>query len=303
MDLASRRGIRAAQVGMLVGILLAITKLVAGIAGNAYVLVADAIESMADVFGSLAVWGGLAIASQPPDADHPYGHGKAEALAAAAVALTMLGAAVAIVIEAISAIQMPHSPPAPWTLLVLIVVVVVKWQLSRWVGSVGTAIGSHAVRADSWHHLSDAVTSAAAFIGIGLALLAARVWHSPRWAVADDWAALFAAAVIAGNGVSLLRPALHELMDRMPGDDIISPIRHAAESVAGVRAIEKLYIRKTGLVYRVTVHVQADPSMPLVDAHVLAHRVQDAIRAAVPNVQSALVHMEPHNAHPSLRPG
>lgn len=293
MTTPAQRGIRAAQTGMLISIVLAVIKLVAGITGHAYVLVADAVESMADVFGALAVWGGLAIASQPPDANHPYGHGKAEPLAAAAVALTMIGAAIAIAYEAVVAIQAPHTPPASWTLLVLIGVVLVKWTLSRWVKSVGDAIGSAAVRADSWHHLSDAVTSAAAFVGISLALIGTRYWNSPAWASADDWAALFAAGVIGWNGIQLLRTALDDLMDRMPGEEILVPVRVAAESVDGVLGIEKLLVRKTGLMYRVTIHVEADPSMPLADAHHLGHRVQDAIVATVPHVQSVLVHMEP----------
>lgn len=294
MPTPAQRGIRAAQTGMLISIVLAVTKLVAGITGHAYVLVADAVESMADVFGSLAVWGGLAIASQPPDADHPFGHGKAEPLAAAAVALTMLGAAIAIAYEAILAIQAPATPPASWTLLVLVGVILVKGMLSRWVRTVGDAIGSSAVRADSWHHLSDAVTSAAAFVGISLALVGTRYWQSPEWASADDWAALFAAGVIGWNGIQLLRPALDDLMDRMPGAETLGPVRRAAESVVGVLGIEKLLVRKTGLTYRVTIHVEADPSMSLEDAHHLGHRVQDAIVATVPSVQSVLVHMEPH---------
>ena len=293
-----RRGIRAAQLGLLVSIVLAVTKLVAGIAGNAYVLVADAVESMGDVFGSLAVWGGLAIAAQPPDADHPFGHGKAEPLAAAAVALAMLGAAIGIVVQAIDAIRTPNEPPAWWTLLVLVAVIIVKWTLARWVRAVGDDIGSAAVRADSGHHLSDAVTSAAAFVGIALALIGTHVWKSPAWGAADEWAALVAAGVIGWNGVQLLKPALNDLMDRMPGPDILTPVRMAAESVHGVMGVEKLHVRKTGLTYRVTIHVEAAPQMPLVDAHELAHRVQHAIRLAVPAVESALVHMEPFGHQP-----
>lgn len=295
MNQVAQRGIRAAQTGLLVSIVLAVAKLVAGVTGHAYVLVADAIESMADVFGSLAVWGGLAIAAQPPDADHPYGHGKAEPLAAVAVGLTMIGASVAIVVEAIAAIHAPGEPPAAWTLMVLVAVVVVKFTLSRWVRSVGDSIDSAAVRADSWHHLSDAVTSAAAFIGISLALVGTRWWHSPGWHTADDWAALAAAAVIAWNGVMLVRPALHDLMDRMPDDTVVAPVRRAAEQVGGVMAVEKLHVRKTGLMYRVTIHIEAEGSMSLTDAHELAHRVQAAIQQAVPSVQAALVHMEPYD--------
>jgi cation diffusion facilitator family transporter len=286
------RGIRSAQLGLLVNSVLAGIKLVAGLVGNSYALVADAVESTADVLSSLIVWGGLAIAAQPADEDHPYGHGKAESLAAAAVSLMLLGAAIGIAFEAISEIRTPHGAPAPWTLGVLVSVVLVKAGLSRRVHTVGSAIGSSAVKADARHHLSDAVTSAAAFVGIGLAIWGTRA-VGPGWAAADDWAALAAAAVIAYNGFLLLGPALHDLMDRMPGDDVVAPVRRAAESVAGVLAVEKLHVRRMGLVYRVTIHVQAEPTTPLDEAHALGHRVTDAIRAAVPQVDAVLVHMEP----------
>jgi cation diffusion facilitator family transporter len=289
-----RRGIRSAQLGLLVNAVLAGVKLVAGLIGNSYALVADAVESTADVLASIAVWGGLAIAAQPADEDHPYGHGKAEPLAASAVALMLLGAAVGIAVEAIQEIRTPHGPPEAWTLGVLVTVVLVKGVLSRRVLTVGTAIGSTAVKADAWHHLSDAVTSAAAFIGISLAVWGTRVLGHPGWASADDWAALLATGVIAYNGFLLLQPALHDLMDRMPGPDVVAPIRRAAEAVPGVLAVEKLHVRRTGLVYSVTIHVQAEPTTPLDEAHALGHRVTDAIRAAVPQVETVVVHMEPY---------
>ena len=285
-------GIRAAQAGVLINAVLAAVKLVAGIVGNSGALVADAVESTADVFGSLLVWGGLHVASRPADANHPYGHGKAEALAGAAVALMLVGAGVGIALDSVRQIRTPHEFPAPWTLGILVCVVAVKWILSRRVHSVGTEIGSTAVMADAWHHMSDAVTSAAAFAGIGLALWGRHRYGGSAWAAADDWAALVAAAVIAANGVLLLRPALDELMDRMPGEDVMAPIRAAASGVAGVMAIESLFARKVGLGFRVTIHVQADPEMPLRSAHVLSGQVKHAIRTAVPRVSSVLVHME-----------
>ena len=288
------RGIRAAQTGMLINAGLVAIKLTAGIVGNTYALVADAVESAADVFASLLVWGGLAVASQPADEDHPYGHGKAEAVAAAAVSLMLLGAAVGIAVEAVKEIRTPHYVPAPWTLAVLVGVVIVKWLLSRRVRAVSDAIGSTAVKADAAHHLSDAITSAAAFVGISLALIGSRVWGGRGWESADDWAALVASGVIAFNGVSMARAALHDLMDRMPAEDVVAPIRQAALAVPGVRALEQLHVRKAGMDYQVTVHVQAEGSMSLNEAHVLSGRVKGAIRAAAPNVNYVLVHMEPH---------
>ena len=288
MTTASRRGIRSAQLAILVNTALAITKLVAGLVGHAYALVADAIESTADIFSSTIVWGGLRVASRDPDDAYPFGYGKAEPLAAAVVSLMLVGAAAGIALEALSEIRTPHHAPAPWTLGVLVSVVGVKWLLSRRVHAIGVDIDSTVVKADAWHHMSDAVTSAAAFIGISIAL-----WGGPGWESADDWAALAASGVIAYNGVNMLRPALHDLMDRMPGPDVIEPVRNAAAGVPGVRATEKLFIRRSGLGYRVTLHVQADAGMSLRDAHVLSGAVKAAIRHAVPQVQYVLVHMEP----------
>ena len=288
MTEASRRGIRSAQFAILVNTCLAITKLVAGIVGHSYALVADAVESTADIFSSTIVWGGLRVASRDPDDAYPFGYGKAEPLAAAVVSLMLIGAAIGIALEAVVEIRTPHHTPAAWTLAVLVGVVLVKWVLSRHVRIVGADIGSTAVQADAWHHMSDAITSAAAFVGISIAL-----WGGPGWEPADDWAALLASGVIAFNGVSMLRSALHDLMDRMPGPEVVAPVRAAAESVDGVLATEKLAVRKSGMGFRVTIHVQADPELSLHDAHVMSGKVKAAIRNAVPRVQYVLVHMEP----------
>jgi cation diffusion facilitator family transporter len=178
--------------------------------------------------------------------------------------------------------------PAPWTLWVLVGVVLVKWIFSRRLGAAGADLGSHAVQADAWHHLSDAVTSAAAFIGISVAL-----WGGPGWESADDWAALAASLIIAYNGIRLLLPSIHDLMDRSPGHDLLDPVERAARGVPGVLDVEKLAVRKAGLVYYVDIHVQADGATTLEAAHVLSGRVKRAIQAAVPQVAGVLVHMEP----------
>lgn len=293
MTTPTERGIRSAQTGVLLNAVLAMTKLVAGVVGNTYALVADAVESTADIFGSMVVWRGLHLSGREADEEYPFGYGKAEALAAAVVALILIVSALLITVQAVREIRTPHMSPAPWTLLVLVGVVAVKMALSRWVGAVGEEIGSQAVKADSWHHLSDAVTSAAAFIGIGIALLGARYRGGSGWESADDWAALVAALVIGSNGARLLRPAVHDLMDKAPGREVVDAVRRAAESVPGVLATEKLLVRRAGLCLRVTLHVQAAADLSLHDAHVLSGMVKGAIRAAEPRVDYVLVHMEP----------
>jgi cation diffusion facilitator family transporter len=280
---------RSALAGLVVNALLALIKLVAGLVGHSYALVADAVESTADVVSSLIVWSGLRISARAADEEYPFGYGKAEPLAAAIVSLMLLAAAVGIAVEAVREIVTPHHAPAPFTLGVLVGVILVKETLFRRVFAVGAAVGSTAVRADAWHHRSDAITSAAAFIGIGVALLGGKGWES-----ADDWAALAASGVIVYNGLRILKPSVDDLMDRMPAADVLARIETAARSPSGVRAVEKLRVRRAGLGYYVDIHVQADPALSLRDAHVLSGRVKGAIRAAVPAVAGVLVHMEPY---------
>ncbi|MBK7351512.1 MAG: cation transporter [Gemmatimonadetes bacterium] len=289
MPTRAARGIQSAQLGLVVNTLLAITKLVAGILGNAYALVADAVESTADIFSSLIVWGGLQIATRQADDEYPFGYGKAEPLAATVVSLLLIGAAAGISVEALREIRTPHHTPAPFTLIVLVAVIVVKEVLFRRVLKVSDEVSSTAVKADAWHHRSDAITSAAAFIGISVALLG-----GPGWESADDWAALAAAGVIVVNAIRLLRPAIGDLMDKSPGAHLLERIGEAARATTDVRHIEKLKVRKAGLQYYVDLHVQADPALSLHDAHILSGRVKTAIRAAVPEVVGVLIHMEPH---------
>jgi len=286
---ATSRSIRWAQAGLLVNAVLVLVKFIAGIVGHANALVADAVESSADIFSSLIVWMGLSIAARPADEDHPYGHGKAEPLAAAVVSLMLLGAAVGISILAIREIRTPHHLPAPFTLFVAAGVIIVKEILYRRVARVGRELGSTAVTADAWHHRADAISSLAAFIGIGIALLGGRGWEA-----ADDWAALVAAILVAVNGVRTLRPAISGLMDEAPDRTIKERALQAAGSVSGVRNVENLNLRRSGLGYYVDLHVQADPEISLEDAHEIAAAVKYAIREAIPDAVNVLVHMEPY---------
>ncbi|MDX1996803.1 MAG: cation diffusion facilitator family transporter [Thermoanaerobaculia bacterium] len=285
------RGVQAAQVGLLANVCLAVIKLLAGILGNSYALVADAIESSADVFSSLIVWGGLHLSGRSADNEYPFGYGKAEPLAAAVVGLLLVGAGFGVAIQAVREIQTPHHAPASWTLAVLVAVVVTKEILFRRVFRVGKEVASRAVEGDAWHHRSDALTSAAAAVGITVALLG-----GPGWESADDWAALIAAGVILINGVLILKPAVEDLMDRSPEPTVVGAIAGVAAGVPGVAAIEKLAVRRSGLALFVDIHVQADPAMSLHDAHVLSGIVKSTLRREVPAIQGVLVHMEPFEA-------
>jgi cation diffusion facilitator family transporter len=287
-DTRLQRSVRATALGLSTNAVLACAKFVAGVLGHSYALIADAVESFADIASSIVVWRGMVVAGRPADADHPYGHGRAETLAAAAVAVLLLGAALLIVVESVKEILVPHHAPAPYTLIVLLVVVLVKEGLYRLVGRVGMEVESPAVTADAWHHRSDAITSAAAALGIGAALLG-----GPGYEQADDWAAIFAGGVIAFNGWRLLRPTLQELMDAEPAGDVTGQARAIALGVAGVRGVEKCLARKMGYGYWLDMHVEVDSHLTVAEAHNLAHDVKDAIRAALPRVNEVSIHIEP----------
>jgi cation diffusion facilitator family transporter len=275
--------------GIIVNLCLAAIKGIAGVAGHSYALIADAPESLTDVLSSLVVYVGLRVAMRPPEANHPYGHGKAEPMAAVAVSIALFGAAIAIAFESVHEILTPHTMPAPFTLLVLPVVVVAKEAMFRFVNRVGSSIGSAAVKTDAWHHRSDAITSALAFVGISIALIGGKGWES-----ADDWAALLASGLIAYNAYLMLRPAVRELGDALPGTRITQEIQPIANTVPGVIDIEKCFVRKMGFDYYVDLHVVVDGSLPVRRGHEIAHQVKDAIQAAYPRVADVLVHIEPN---------
>lgn len=281
------RAARLSLAGLLVNAGLAMVKLISGLVGHSYALVADAVESMADICGSIIVWHGVQIAAQPPDDEHPYGHGKAEPLAALIVGLMLVGAAVGIAIEAVREILAPHHLPAPFTLGVLIGVVIIKETMFRIVLRTGKEIDNRAVLADAWHHRSDAITSVAAGIGISVALIGGE-----PYAPADDWAALLASGVIFYNACRLILPTFNELMDAEP-TVMIERIRLVAEQVPGVGNVEKIYARKCGMRYWVDMHMGVSPEMSVHRAHEIAHDVKDQVRGSIPQIHDVLIHIEP----------
>ncbi len=269
---------------------LALIKLVTGIAGHSQALIADAIESLGDIFSSAIVWGGLTIASRPADENHPYGHGKAEPLAALAVAVMLIGAAAVIAVQAVGGIRAPHESPAAYTLVVLLVVVVIKESMYRYESRTARRIGSTAVIVDAWHHRSDALTSAVAAGGIAIALIGGE-----GYAVADDWAALAACLVIVINGLMFARSAVNELMDTTPDTSLIDSIQTDALEIEGAKFVEKVLVRKMGPHLYVDLHLEVDSTLTVREAHKIAHAVKDMIIRRWPRVADVLVHVEPHS--------
>ena len=281
-------GARLALLGMIVNVAFAIIKITAGVFGNAYALIADGIESALDVASSLVIWAGLRFAARPPDETHPYGHGKAEPLTAIFVAFGVLAAAMLLLVQSARTIFLPTHTPAPFTLWVLLAVIIVKETLFRYVMRFGRSVESIAIEADAWRHRADVITSVAAFIGISIALIGGEKWQS-----ADHFAAIFVCLVIATIGVRLLRPALHDLLDTAPRGGIVDRVREAAGSVPGVVEIDKCLVRKMGLDFYADLHVKVDGNISVREGHHIAHEVKRAIQKTDPRIADALVHIEP----------
>ena len=267
---------------------LALLKFAGGIFGHTYALIADGAESLLDILSSILVWAGFRVASRPPDANHPYGHGKAEPLAALSVAVFIFFAAGWIGWHAVHEIITPHRGPHWATLPLLAGIVGAKIWFSRRMRTAGEETGSTALGAEALHHYSDAVTSGAAFIGIAIAVLG-----GPAYAAADDWAALVACAVIAANGVAMSGQALRDVMDTAVPEAFENEVRSLARAVAGVRALDKCRVRKSGLSHLVDIHVRVDGDLTVRQGHDIAHAVQDALLASDLHVTDVSVHIEP----------
>jgi cation diffusion facilitator family transporter len=287
----SSKALRTTKVGILISLALVFVKAISGHVGHSYALIADATETGADVVSSVLLFFALRLAMKPADEEHPYGHGKAEPLAAIIISLFLLAAAAWIGWHAWEFIHIRHALPKPFTLGILAFVMAVKETLFRYVLKVGRELKSQAVQADAYHHRADAITSLAAFAGITVALIGGKGYES-----ADDWAALLAAGLIVYNAIGLIRPALAEIMDTAPDREIRDKVRDAALLVPDVRDIEKCYARKMGFDYYIDLHLLVDSFKTVAEGHEIAHRVKDAIMEADKNIRDVLIHVEPFMA-------
>jgi len=267
---------------------LALIKGLAGFFGNSYALIADAIESTTDIFSSLLVLFGLKYAKRPADENHPYGHGKIEPLITFLVVAFLVTSATIIAYESIQNIQTPHKVPKPWTLIVLGCIILWKELSFRIVLKKSKETNSSSLKADAWHHRSDAITSIMAFIGISIALIFGKGYET-----ADDWAALFASAFILYNSYLIFRPALGEIMDEHLYDDLLEEIREESIKVKGVIGTEKCFIRKAGMKYHVDLHAIVDGEISVKEGHDIAHNLKDYLRNEIPNLGHVLIHIEP----------
>ena len=280
--------IRTTYFSIVGNMALALIKGFAGFFGNSYALIADAIESTTDVFASFLVLLGFKYAKRPADENHPYGHGKIEPLITFAVVAFLVVSATIIAYESIQNIQTPHKTPKSWTLIVLGLIIIWKEVSFHIVIKKSKQTNSSSLKADAWHHRSDAITSVMAFIGISIAILFGKGYET-----ADDWAALLASSFILYNSYLILRPALSEVMDEQLYGDLINEIRIKSIEVEGVLGTEKCFIRKAGMKFNVDLHAIIDGSISVKKGHDISHDLKDHLRNKLPNLGHVLIHIEP----------
>jgi len=289
METSEQTAVKATYFSIVGNTCLAIIKGLAGFFGNSYALIADAIESTTDIFSSFLVLFGIKYSNRPADANHPYGHGRVEPLITFLVVGFLITSATIIAYESIANIGTPHELPKPWTLIVLGAIIIWKEYSFRLVMKRGIQTNSSSLKADAWHHRSDAITSVAAFIGISIALFLGKGYES-----ADDWAALFASAFILYNSYLIFRPALGEIMDEHLYEDLEAEIRKIAVSVDGVIDTEKCFIRKSGMKFHVDLHAVVDGTISVKEGHDISHLLKDTLRENIVDLGHVLIHIEPN---------
>lgn len=280
--------IRATYFSIFSNAAMSVIKWVTGYFGNSYAMIADAIESTTDIFSSLLVLIGIKYSSLPADKNHPYGHGKVEPLITFLVVGFLITSATVIAYKSIINIRTPHELPKPYTLFVLGAIIVWKEISFRIVMHKSKKTNSSSLRADAWHHRSDAITSIAAFCGISIALFFGKGYES-----ADDWAALVASGFILYNSYLIFRPALGEIMDEHLYDDLIISIRKISIQVHGIEGTEKCFIRKAGMKYYVDLHAIVDANLTVKEGHEIAHRLKETLVLQLPELGNVLIHIEP----------
>ncbi|QEH32822.1 putative cation efflux system protein [Aquisphaera giovannonii] len=287
-----REAVRATWLGLAVNVALGIAKLAGGLVAQSFVLISDAVNSLGDVFTSLAVLLALRVAQKPADAEHPYGHTRAEAIAGSNVAVLVLVSALLVGWEALRVRPGHAELPPLWALAIAAANVAIKEGLYQYKSRVGRRSGSSAVIANAWDHRADALSALAVLLG----LAAIRI-GGPRFLILDTISALFVVSVIVTTAARLLWASAQELMDAQADPSLVAKVRAAAEGVDGVRRVDKLRARKSGLEYLVDIHIQVDATLTVHEGHRISHLVKDRLLEGFGSLRDVLVHLEPY-PHP-----
>jgi cation diffusion facilitator family transporter len=285
-----RAGRNLALWSVVASAVLALLKIVFGLAAHSTAVVSDGVEATADVFSSGIVFIGLWLASRPPDENHPYGHGRYETLASLCVGMLLVITGVGICWRSFLRLGNPEQVKlfAIYPLLISIVIkigfAVVKWRLAK-------RLSSASLAADAWHDVTDLFSTTVALTAVLL-----NVFAPPAFQNADTAGGMIIAVIVIFVGARLIRYAVTQLTDTMPGDESMRQIRMVALNVPGAVAIEKCFARRTGFKYHVDLHLEVDPELTVRESHEIAVQVKIEIKRKLDWVADVLVHVEPAHA-------
>jgi cation diffusion facilitator family transporter len=283
-----RSGLRVAVASIVISSLLALTNIAVGLLAHSTSVLAAGVEFAGDVIASAIVLVGLQLASRPPDAEHPYGHGRIETLAGFLLGVLLAGAGLAICYHSLQAIGLKHAPPGSIAIAALAVAIVLRTIMSIVKFRVGRRINSSSLVADAWNDTVDILSAVAALTAVALA-----TYNPDRFLAADHYGGFAVGLVVIITGIRVVRETSLELMDTMPSSDRTDRIQEVASQVPGVIRVEKSFARKTGLQYHVDLHIEVDPNMTVAGSHEIAARVRSTLRRELPWVADVLVHVEP----------
>ena len=284
---ADRAGRSIALVSALAGVVIAGAKIWIGLAAGSTAVTSDGVEALADVVSSAVVYAGLWLASKPPDAEHPYGHGRYETIAGLAVGGLLFLTASAIFMRSFSGLG-ASEPVRAFALYPLVGAAIVKIALATIKFRRGRRMASLALRADAWHDVTDLISTSVAFIAVVFTLA-----NPVRFAAADKVGGLVIGVIVFLLAFRLARYTIDQLVDTMPDAARMEEIRAVALKVPGAMGIEKCFARRTGLKYHVDLHLEVDPDMTVRESHQIATRVRIEIKETLGWVADVLVHVEP----------
>jgi len=274
-------------VGLGVNVVLAIFKMLAGILGFSYAMIADAIHSISDCFATGTVYVSLRIGEKPADESHPYGHGNAETIAAFLVALIILATGVFVGVSAVHLIAHRHlETPATIAMVAAAASIVIKEGLFRYTIKVGERNNNPAVIANAWDHRSDAYSSVAVLVGI----LGARLGYQ----YLDPVAGLLVSAFIIRVSLTLLRPNIGILMDERPGSAVLDRIRAVTLEVKGIKAIDELRVHRRGSTFTIDMEIAVGSKLTVEQGHGVAVEIKSRLMNAIEHVQDVMVHVNPY---------
>jgi cation diffusion facilitator family transporter len=283
---------KGAWVGIIGNFFLAGLKIITGVVGRSFALISDGVHSLSDITSSVAVLVGLTIASKPKDKAHPYGHGKAESVASITIAALLIIVAFMLIVKVIYSFleNEPIIEPAFITLWIALASVILKEILYRYKAKLGKNVKSTSLIADAWHHRSDALSSGVVLVGI-----AGSIFGGPGWQYLDKIAGFIVAGIIVWVGIKIYARASSELMDESVDKEVVKVVKEKAQRVKGVKRVETLLVRKSGLDFLVDIHIEVDPKLDVTTSHNIAESVECKILEEIPEVKSVIAHIEPYS--------